>query len=329
MAVMIEILHPRTGAVLSRARAADFPFLIGRALDAGLVLDDPHVDARHAHLEPDESGALVLADLGSVNGIHAVAHGRPGPQSAARLAITSGTEVVLGRTRLRFRDERDPVPAAVPLRSALPQGAVRWYERAGARLAIVTAALIWIGAAAWLGSDTRSGASDAVSLVLGVFVLAALWAGVWAAVSRVVVHQARFAAHLSITFLAVLAFVAVGVAGTWVEFLYPAAAWWAGFAGALMLVAFAVLLQAHLAQATAMTARGRWRAALTASVAVLVMGGVFALAEDDTFTDIPTFSGIIKSAPLTVVPAMPAAEFVSLLSELRDEVDSLAVTARD
>jgi hypothetical protein len=327
--MIVEVLHPRMGSVRARVRVTAIPFVIGRALDAALLLDDPHVDARHAQLELDESGALVLTDLGSVNGLYAAAHGRAVPGSVARLAVTSGTEVVLGRTRLRFRDEQDPVAAAVPLRSAIPQGTLRWHERSGARLAIIAAAVTWIGVGTWLGSDSRSGATDAVSLALGAFVLGALWAGIWAAVSRVVVHQARFAAHLTITFLAVLAFSAVGVAGTWVQFLYPAAAWWEGFAGALMLVAFAVLLQAHLAQATAMTARVRWRTALTGSVAVLVIAGVFALAEDDTFTDVPTFSGIIKSAPLSVVPAMPAGEFVSLLSELRDEVDSLAANTRD
>jgi hypothetical protein len=327
--MIVEVLHPRSGAVRARVRMTAFPFVIGRALDAALLLDDPHVDARHAQLETDESGALVLTDLGSVNGLHAAVHGRAVPEQAARVEVTSGTEVVLGRTRLRFRDEQDPVPAAVPLRSAGTQGMPRWHERPGARLAIIAGAITWIGVATWLGSDARSGATDAVSLALGAFVLGAMWAGIWAAVSRVVLHQARFVAHLGITFLAVLAFSAVGVVGTWVQFLLPAVAWWAGFAGALSLAIFAVLLQAHLAQATAMTARGRWRTALSASVAVLVMAGVFALAEDDTFTDIPTFSGIIKAAPVSVVPAMPVGEFVALLSALRAEVDSLAVTTRD
>lgn len=327
--MIVEVLHPRTGAVLTRARMAAYPFVIGRALDAALLLDDPHVDARHAQIETDEFGGLVLTDLGSVNGLHAAVHGRATPERAARVAVTSGSEVVIGRTRLRFRDEQDAVPAAVPLHPAAPLGALRWHERPGARLAIVVAAVTWIGVATWLGSDSRSGASDAVSVALAAFVLGALWAGIWAAVSRVVVHQARFGAHLGITFLAVLVFSVVGGAETWAQFLYPAVTWWDGVAGTLMLSAFAVLLQAHLAQATAMTARGRWRTALTASAAMLVMLGVFALAEDDAFTDVPTFSGMIKAAPLSVVPTIPASEFVSLLSEMRDEVDSLAVTTRD
>jgi hypothetical protein len=322
--MIVEVLHPRTGGVRARARVHALPFTIGRALDAALLLDDPHVDARHAQLVQDATGALVLEDLGSVNGLHTPAHER-----TARVAVASGTEVLLGRTRLRFRDEHDPVPAAIPLRGAARPGPARWHERLGVRLAFIAGTTAFIGAASWLGSDSRAGANEAVSLALGLLLLGALWAGIWAVVSRVVVHQARFVAHVSIAFLALLATSLIGKAGEWILFLFPAAGWWAGASGALMLTALAVMVQAHLAQATAMPPRSRWRAALAVAGAALVIAGAFALVEDDTFTDVPEFNGVIKAAPIAVVPTIPVEAFVTQLAELRDAVDSLAVRTRD
>jgi len=44
------------------------PFVIGREMDCDLVLDDPRASRRHAQIEVQPDGRVVLRDLGSANG---------------------------------------------------------------------------------------------------------------------------------------------------------------------------------------------------------------------------------------------------------------------
>ena len=66
--IFVEVID-RRGRVLSRSRVETLPFRIGRAYDADLILDDPHVSPLHAVVERDAEGRLRLRDADSRNGI--------------------------------------------------------------------------------------------------------------------------------------------------------------------------------------------------------------------------------------------------------------------
>lgn len=88
---------------------------IGRAPDAGIVLDDLQASREHARVTPAGDGAIV-EDLGSSNGTfinHAELHG------PARL--DPGDDLLIGVTVLQLRTERQiaTVPSAV---RPVPQG---------------------------------------------------------------------------------------------------------------------------------------------------------------------------------------------------------------
>jgi len=75
----------------------DGPTVIGRDAECDGIVRDDGISRRHARVVRDESGAYVLEDLGSTNGI------RVGGESVASHRLVDGDKVLLGRrTILKF-----------------------------------------------------------------------------------------------------------------------------------------------------------------------------------------------------------------------------------
>lgn len=73
------------------------PLLIGRAQDAGLVLEDDYASGRHARLFPQGS-RWFLEDLGSTNGTFV-----QGNQLTRTMPIDLGTAVRIGKTVMELK----------------------------------------------------------------------------------------------------------------------------------------------------------------------------------------------------------------------------------
>jgi hypothetical protein len=267
----------------------------------------------------------VLEDLGSVNGIQSGVSER-----ATRVVLASGVVVRLGRTTLRFRDETDAVPPAIPLHGArlapVPGALAAPRPAAGRRLAMAFAALLIIGWIEWLGTTTRSGIDEALKVGLGIGAVTALWAGIWAIVARVLIHEARFLTHFTIAVLFALLAELLGLADEWIQFLLPGAGAWDVINTGLALAMLAASIAWHLANASYLSRQRRWRAGAAASVALIALFGLFALAEEDRFTDVPTFSGRIQVAPPSLIPKLDTGELRAAHEKLRAEVDALVDT---
>lgn len=80
--------------------------LIGRSKECDVRLTDGSIGRRHARLER-EGSHWHLIDLGSANGL------RTGDEKVERVVLMDLDEVVLGRVRLRFRDDKDPEKSTV------------------------------------------------------------------------------------------------------------------------------------------------------------------------------------------------------------------------
>ena len=322
--MIVEVVHARSGEVRQRLRLETLPFSIGRALDNALVLDDPHVDARHARLVRDEDGSLVIEDLGSLNKLATATH-----PLAERIRLRAGAEITVGRTLLRFRDDADPVAPAIALhRTAVAGGDAarwhaRWHARTPVRLVLIAAALALIGMDAWFGNYARAGATEALTLVIGYGALAVLWAGIWAVAARAVIGQFRFVAHLFITVVSAVAVLGVGSIASWGEFLAPDNVILTPLSAALTLVLLAAVIAWQLANASALSSARRWRAGVTVSAVLVAFAGLFALVDDDAFTDVPEFSAILKAAPMALVPKASVTDFGAAVAEIRTEVDRL------
>jgi hypothetical protein len=321
VALILEVLDARSGGVRTRLRIESLPFTLGRALDNDLILDDPYVDPHHARIADAGELGAVLEDLGSLNGIVPTDADR----RLARVPARPGTEVRIGRTLLRFRDTAEPVPPALPYNPAGPAGNARWLSTTRGRAAISTLAVLAVAATLWLGSYERNAASDVFGGVLAFFVLASIWAGIWAVASRIVVHRFHFLGHFAVVSAITLAGLAYSALVGWIDFLFPdnPLSDPAGAAAALALIASTVA--GHLALASNLSRRRRWRAGFIAGGAVLAIAGLAALAEGDTFSDIPEFPTVLKPIAPRWLPTIPAADFADVAAELKLEVDRLAV----
>jgi hypothetical protein len=321
VALILEVLDPRTGEVRTRRRLEGQRLSLGRGYDNDVMLDDPYVDARHAHIGLDETGSPVIEDLGSVNALIG-----PDGTRQTRMVLRPGTVVRVGRTALRFQDPDAPLPPALPdvpppaQRRRLPHWLGTWWGQLGVT-AVAAGVFAWN---AWLGTYGKSGASDAVSTALALLLLLALWAGVWAVASRVVVHRFRFLAHLAVASGIALAGLACGTASAWGAFLFPDNRLGEVASGCIVLLLVAILIAAHLALASSLTRRRRWLAGLGTSGIILLIGMVVMLAQEKSFSDVPTFSATLKPLPAALLPAGDMRDFTTVEADLQRRVDALA-----
>lgn len=179
----IELLA-RNGDVLQRQRVDVLPIRIGRGYDNDLILDDDYAAPRHALVEQDAEGRLLLRDLGSRNGI--VVKGR-----RLQEAVLGGDTVArIGHTALRVRPAAFPVPAELPDRTFH-----RWEGvlPGGAGIAMAAALSLLL---AWLGDTQYQETVRYFALPAWGVGAALLWSGAWAFASRLFGRHARLGRHL-------------------------------------------------------------------------------------------------------------------------------------
>lgn len=176
----------RNGEVLYRHRLDGLPIRIGRGYDNDFIVDDAHAAPRHAVIEADEQGRLVLRDLGSRNGVIHLGKRR------SSIVLGGDTVVRMGHTNLRVRGADFPVPAELVDRTM--------HAWEGALPGLAGMALIGLVAlfTLWL-NDTESFKLirylQALAYGAG---LGLVWGGLWAFANRLFGRHARLGRHLFI-----------------------------------------------------------------------------------------------------------------------------------
>lgn len=353
MEVILEV--ERGDGTRSWHRVASLPFSVGRGYANDLILDDPYVDARHASLARDDSGALVLLDHGTVNGVV----GEGGTVRGASVAVAPGDTVRVGRTTLRVRavdeavapalldtlhqDARPvavPMPAPVrppaaapvpssPVRAPRAEALARLATTPAGSLALTVLAMAAFALNGWLGSATRASASEAFGGAFGFIALAAVWAGAWALAGRVAVRRLRFVAHMGVAAAGALGALAATIAIGWLTFLFPDATLVDVVSSLLMFGLLASVIVGHLALASTLPARRRWRNAGLAVGTMLGVGMLGSLTKADDFSDVPSYPGVLKPMPAAWVPTRSVDEFGTVMRELRKDADELAAEQQD
>lgn len=189
MSWYVEHLN-RDGSVQARVRvpqydatATDTAFLIGRALDNDLVLDDPHCAAYHAQLEIDADGNARLYDLDSSNG---VVFGNKRRQKTHE--VKNAEPYRLGQSLIRIRSTDWPL---APER-ALSNRAM--WPIAFGLLALVLAHTAWN---LWL-KDVNEKSPPYLYGLSGSAMVLGLWSAAYALFGRLVSGNVRFLSHLAI-----------------------------------------------------------------------------------------------------------------------------------
>ena len=176
----------RNGDVLHRHQVAGLPIRIGRGYDNDFILDDDYAAPSHAVVEMNETGDLVIRDLGSRNGV--IHKGRRHGQ----LAVDGNTVVRIGHTSLRIRPHDFAVEP-----EQLDRTMHHWE---GALPGVIGIALITLFTlfTLWL-SDTSEFEPVRYLQALATGIGGGLvWAGLWAIGNRLFGRHARLGRHLFI-----------------------------------------------------------------------------------------------------------------------------------
>jgi pSer/pThr/pTyr-binding forkhead associated (FHA) protein len=338
--MILEVVHP--GGARTWHRLGGLPLSVGRGLTNDLILEDPYVDPQHARISVDEAGSPLIEDLGSVNGLVA-----NDSRHRGRLSVQPGAEVRVGRTTLRFHDPAEPVAPALadevatrvstpgPLpaveaerllskRGRAMARIAHWANTNAGRLVIAGAAMSAVAIYAWMGSSERSSRSDAFEAGLAFAISVAMWAGIWAVASRMSVQRFNFLGHVAVASLVAVGALGWSILAEWLTFFFPDASLADVLSGAIGLFLLAALVAGHLALASAMSRTRQWRTGFIVSGTVLVIAGIATLAEDDAFTDVPTFSGVVKPVAESWVPTETVSEFGDVMLNLKEQVDEMA-----
>jgi hypothetical protein len=316
MALILEV-RDRRGIATWHALDA-LPVTLGRAASNDIIVDDPFVDATHARIALDETGALQLEDLGSVNGI------RRNGTRLARVPAVAGAEVRIGRTTLRFRDRTETVPPAIADAPdlALPRG-VRWVTTTWGNLALAGILSALAALTTWLASSDRSTGSGIFVAVLMVLVLLMAWAGIWSVAARGADRRFHLFGHVAVAASVAIVFLAYNQLNDWLLFFFPDAAFPGVLYFGLLLVGIGVLVGGHLAVANVLSRRGRFIAAGSVSALALLVVVIMALVSDDRH-DWPQYSHVLKPIAPSFVPTSSTKDFVAHLTDARKDVDEEA-----
>lgn len=322
MALILEVLDAEGRP--TRHQLDGVPLTLGRALSNDVILDDPYVDARHARLLVDDSGAIVVEDLGSVNGLVAGQKRRFG-----RTVVQLGEELRMGRTTIRVRDPNEFVsPALVdqPPTPAVrrPRRLIRVFQTTAGQLAVAAVSIAAFALYTWIGTPTRSTASEVSGSAVGFAAMFCAWAGLWSIASRIIVHRFNFVGHLAIVSAVSLAVTCFDIVNEWLQFLFPDARLVTVFQYPIFFVVLVAFITGHIMLTSTMSRRRQWRIGAIVATTVFAIGGLAALTKDDSFSDVPTFSAVVKPMAPRWVPTKSIDQFDDVARQLEKQVDVLA-----
>jgi len=212
--IFVELLG-RNGRVKQRVRVDRFPATIGTAYSNDMILDDRYLAPCEARIELNEQGDPILVDVDSVNGI--VKWGSK--QRVTEASLTSGDQVRVGHTDLRFMFLNHPVAAPVVIRAGVFD-VLLLGKKPPFLLLLFAVSLIVMGVNGYLSEtstqSTREWMVGLTSMVLGSLIVA----GMWAAGTRLVSHEFRFFQHLAVLSVVLIIVELVNVSTGYVGFIY-------------------------------------------------------------------------------------------------------------
>ncbi len=212
--IFAEVLG-RNGRVKERFRLDRFPATIGTAYTNDVILGDAYVAACEARVERNEQGELMLVDSGSINGIV----NRDSRRRLREASLCSGDVFRFGHADVRFMFSDHPVAEPLVIKAGVLDlfslGRNPWLLTLLA-VVIFTALMLSGYQAQTSGFQLREWLMEATSLLLGLLLIA----GLWAAGTRLVSHEFRFLQHLAVLSVILLLSDLVEITIEHVEFIF-------------------------------------------------------------------------------------------------------------
>jgi hypothetical protein len=294
------------------------PAIIGRGYGCDVLLDDPWASPIHARVYRDLDGSFKVEDAGSENGLWAGDR----EERITLAAVGRGITLRAGRTLFRIVPADAQVAPTLAMHTAAPAeaGWDQWWVGVGS----AAAAGVVYATTKLIGDPEVHHTATMVADTLSMMTLLAVWAGVWALVTRAVWHRARFQAHYAVVALTMLALEAAWRGIEFAAFIAPGAPTFEATLVLLSLFIVTAMLVGHLSLATALERR---RIIAISSAIVIGFAGLGALiAEQDKGHDasMPEFSAELEPLDARLIPTEDTTAFFAGLPELKTSVDSLA-----
>lgn len=305
-AAVVELLG-RDGRAVQVQRVTGWPVRIGRSPACDIVLDDPHLAAEHAELQPGEDGRVRLRLLDSRNG-GSVAGKRLAAGDSADLPRGGGFQ--LAGVSLRLRTSADVL---APEQALIVQPSRHWALLPGLLLALLF--FQWLDR--WSAVDPDARWIEYAAPLLGPLAFVLGWAGLWSLASQLFQHRFPFTTHLR---RALIVIVALQV----LEWLLPAVAYAFSWPRLMMLealsgpVAGAALVAWH-ARLVWPGARRTLNVGITALL-LLGLGLQIGNRQEQQYVFGPPYLASLPPPALRVVSPKPPATLIEALKPLKDDL---------
>ena len=297
----------RNGDVLHRHQVNALPIRLGRGYDNDFILDDDFVAPRHAIIEADDEGRIVLRDLGSKNGV--IHRGK----RHTTLPLTGETMIRIGHTTLRVRAANFQVAPELLDRTrhgwegALP-GLVGILM-----ISAMSLFTVWI-------NDTQSFQLVRYLQALAYGIGAGLiWGGAWAFANRLFGRHARLGRHLFIFGCAVTALTAYKIISSGTAYAFSLEGLTRYSSHAAIAIAAGMLFY-HLCTVKPHNTR---RFALTCLVLALLGSGLKLLSNEQrtgSLADDPYMSVVLQPS-MRVSPDHSVDEYMGDVTALKARLD--------
>jgi hypothetical protein len=297
----------RNGDVLHRHQVDTLPIRLGRGYDNDFIVDDAFAAPRHAVIDADPQGRLVLRDLGSKNGV--IHRGK----RHASMIMDGDTVIRIGHTSLRVRAADFAVPPEL-----LDRTRHGWE---GVLPGLVGVLLIGLFAlfTVWL-SDTQSFQLVRYLQALAFGIGAALvWSGAWAFANRLFGRHARLGRHLFIVGCALAALTVYKIGSSVIAYAFSLEAL-TRYSSHMAIGIVAAMVFYHL---TTVKPHNTRRFAITCMVLALLGSGLTLLSNDQRsghLADSPYMSVVLQPS-MRVSPDHSVDDFIGDVNKLKAQAD--------
>jgi hypothetical protein len=209
----------------------------------------------------------------------------------------------------------EPVAAPAPVTAG-------WSDRGRALLAAAMTSAIF-GGIVWIRTLSRSPGASAIGGAIGLMILVAMYAGVWALGSRIAKHHARFARHFTWACGCALALTLIGFVSDVALFFVPSAAMYVPLT-LLWVVLGGVAIAGQLGIASSMPLARRWRVAGVVVASVLGLSALGAYSDWNDFNTKVSYVGSVQPFSARVIPAESPNDFAKSLDDVKTQLDKAA-----
>ena len=296
------------GDVLHRHQVNKLPIRIGRGYDNDYLLDDDFAAPRHAIVDLDENGQLVMQDAGSQNGIVHLG------KRVKSLPVTGDTVVRMGHTSIRIRAADYQVPPEIVDRTR--HG---WEGVFPGMLGLLLIALFGLSNQ-WL-NDYKTLQPVTYLQVLAVSIGAGfLWAGIWSFINRLFGRHARLGRHLFIVGAGLTALTLYKIASTTLAYSYSLEALTAFGTHAAIAIVCATLFH-HLATVKPQQYR---RFAASCTVLFLLGSGLVLLSNQQRNGRLADdlYMAVVLPPALRASAEQPVEEFMADVASMKADLDA-------